>query len=140
MRRGLFCGLAGLILVTACGPQPAAKTPHVYVVVQHLHGSWLERRVDFSGGAIDGVTAMNRSGFEYKTQGNVTCQVDNEPATFAVCIPPDKPYWALYVESQGKWTNQPGGLSAVRLRDGDAIGWHYVWASEASPPPTPHQI
>lgn len=142
MRRALVCGAIGLLL-TACGSQ-AGSGHHAYVVVQHLTGSWFDRRVDFTGDQIDAVTAMNRSGIEYSTQqvssGKVVCQVDNEPSTYAVCFPPNKPYWALFVMSAGRWTNGSGGVSDVVLRDGEAIGWHYVpsGTSSPAPPPSPH--
>lgn len=141
MRRGLFCGAVALLLV-ACGGQ-ANGTHHAYVVVQHLSGSWFDRRVDFTAGEIGGVTLMDRSGIEYGSQsvssGKVVCQVDNEPATFTACFPQNKPYWALFIRSGGKWTSAPGGVSDVQLHDGEAIGWHYVpsGVTAPSPPPSP---
>jgi hypothetical protein len=150
MRRGLICGVLGMLLMAACGSpacgSQSAGTHHAYVVVQHLSGSWLERKVDFSGDAIDGVAAMDRSGLEYHaesvTSGKVVCQVDDEPASFTTCFPQNKPYWALFVMSGGKWSSALGGVSDVRLHDGEAMGWHYVQAGAASaaPPPMPKAI
>lgn len=142
MRRALFCGFMGLLLVTACGPQSQSTSAHhAYVVVQHLNGSWLDRRVDFTGSEIDGVSAMNRSGLEFEAQsvssGKVVCQVDNEPTTFTTCFPQNKPYWALFVASGGRWSSASSGVSDVRLHDGEAIGWHYVPAGDPSPSPPP---
>ena len=141
MRRALVCGVSGLLLLGSCSSQPAASSHHAYVVVQHLSGSSLERRVDFTAGEIDGVAAMDRSGLEYQAQsvstGKVVCQVDNEPAAFATCFPQNKPYWALFITNGGRWTSAPGGLSDVKLRDGEAIGWHYVPADDPAPAPPP---
>ena len=141
MRRGLFCGVAGFFLLTACGSPPSTTANHAYVVVQHLNGKWFDRRIDFSGSEIDGVAAMDRSGLEYQAQsvsaGKVVCQVDNEPTTFATCFPQNKPYWALFVATSGRWSNAPSGLSDVRLHNGEAIGWHYVQAGDPSPAPPP---
>lgn len=143
MRRDLVCGASGLLMLAACGgSQPAAATNHhVYVVVQHLSGSSLERRVDFTSDQIDGIAAMDRSGVQYQAQsvtsGKVVCQVDNEPKTFTTCFPQNQPYWALFVATAGKWSSAASGLSDVKLRDGQAIGWHYVPAGDASPAPPP---
>ena len=145
MRRTLCCSALGLLLTAACAPPPSA-THHAYVVVQHLSGSWLERTVDFTGTEIGGVAAMDRSGFQYQAQsvtsGKVVCQIDNEPSTFTTCFPQNKPYWALFLESGKKWSSATGGLSDVRLHDGDAIGWHYVPADASSPrpPPMPREL
>lgn len=140
MRRALCCGALGLLLMAACAPPPTAKH-HAYVVVQHLSGSWLERRVDFNESEIGGVAAMDRSGLQYEAQsvttGKVVCQIDNEPSTFATCFPQNKPYWALFIEAGKKWSSASGGLSDVRLHDGEAIGWHYVPAGDPSPSPPP---
>jgi hypothetical protein len=145
MRRGLLCGLLGLVILpAACAPAANTTTAHhVHVVVQHLDGTWLDRRVDFATAEIDGVTAMDRSGLEYAAQtvssGKVVCQVDNEPASFVTCFPQNKPYWALFVATGGKWSSASGGVSDVRLQDGQAMGWHYVPSGDSSPapPPTP---
>lgn len=139
MRRAVVWGAIGLLL-TACGSQ-CGSAHHAYVVVQHLTGSWFDRRVDFSGQEIDGITLMDRSGIEYSaanvSSGKAVCQVDNEPATFASCFPLNKPYWALFVMSGGTWKSATGGVSDVQLHDGDAIGWHYVPAGSTSPAPPP---
>jgi hypothetical protein len=141
MRRGLFCGVAGFLLVAACSSPPSTQVHHAYVVVQHLNGSWFERHIDFTSADIDGVAAMDRSGLEYQAQsvstGKVVCQVDNEPSSFTLCFPQNKPYWALFVAAGGKWSSAQGGLSEVKLHDGQAIGWHYVPAGDPSPAPPP---
>jgi hypothetical protein len=145
MRRVLICGAFGLLLA-GCGSQPVTSTHHAYVVVQHLSGSWFERRVDFSAAEINGLAVMDQSGLQYAartvTSGKVVCQVDMEPAAFSTCFPQNQPYWALFVESGGKWTSAASGVSDVKLHDGDAIGWHYVPADERAPqpPPLPKEI
>lgn len=139
MRRGLFCGAVALLLV-GCGGQSSASH-HAYVVVQHLSGSWFDKRVDFTTDEIAGVTLMDRSGIEYGAQsvssGKVVCQVDNEPATFTTCFPQNKPYWALFIRRGGKWSSAPSGVSDVQLHDGEAIGWHYVPSGVTTPMPPP---
>ena len=141
MRRALICGILGLLLAPACGGSQPSAAHHAYVVVQHLSGSTIERRVDFSGSEIDGVTAMDRSGLQYGAQsvtsGKVVCQVDNEPSSFTTCFPQNQPYWALFVATGGRWSNATGGLSDVRLRDGEAMGWHYVRPGDPAPAPPP---
>jgi len=140
MRTRLVCGAWGLLVLTACAPQPSTSG-HAFVVVQHLSGQTLKRSVTFAGGQIDGVALMDRSGIEYQARsvssGKVVCQVDNEPATFTECFPQNKPYWALFVASGGRWSSARGGVSDVRLHDGDALGWHYVQAGDPSPTPPP---
>jgi len=43
--------------------------------------------------------------------GKAVCQVDNEPAQVSQCFPPQQPYWALFVESSGRWANATGGFT-----------------------------
>lgn len=150
MRGCLVSGGLCLLLLVGCGSQatPATKTGcdastphHAYVVVQHLNGASIQRCVGFSGAYIDGQTIMDRSGIEYETRtvssGKVVCQVDLEPTQFSECFPQNRPHWALFVESGGHWSSAPGGYTDVQLHDGDSLGWHYVWASDASPAPPP---
>ena len=125
--------------VTVCA---AGSGPHhAYVVVEHLSGASSQQCVAFSGDVIDGQTLMDRSGVEYSARslssGKVVCQVDNEPKTFSQCFPQNKPYWALFVEVRGVWSNAAGGYADVLLHDGEAMGWHYVPASDPSPAPPP---
>ena len=139
MRRVLVCGAVGLLLM-ACGSQ-AGTGHHAYVVVQHLTGSWFDRRVDFTGDQIDAVTAMNRSGIEYSTQevssGKVVCQVDNEPVQFTKCFADNGPNWTLFVETNGAWTEAQTGYTQVTLHDKDALGWTYTANPSPAPPPLP---
>jgi hypothetical protein len=153
MRIHLFTlGLALVLLTIACGPPAAGSarttactgvtgTNRVYVVVEHLSGSTMQRCVTFAGDVIDGQTAMDQSGIEYQahsvSSGKVVCQVDFEPKQFSQCFPQNQPYWALFVESGGKWTTAPGGFTDLRLHDKDAIGWHYVGATDPAPAPPP---
>ena len=110
-------------------------------MVEHLSGASLQRCVGFDGSTIDGQTLMDQSGVQYAAHalstGKAVCQVDNEPTQFSQCFPPQQPYWALFVESHGRWTNATGGFTEARLRDGEALGWHYVAADDPSPAPPP---
>ncbi len=154
MRTNLvICGFVLAILLAACAPPSSTTTTsvttcsgasaphHAYVVVEHLSGAASQRCVAFSGDTIDGQMLMDRSGLQYAAKslssGKVVCQVDNEPASFTQCFPQNKPYWALFVEVRGVWSSAPGGYADVRLHDGEALGWHYVPASDpaAAPPP-----
>lgn len=153
MRIHLFTFGLTLVLLTAACAAPAATsarttactggsgTNRVYVVVEHLSGATMQRCVGFASGIIDGQTVMDQSGIEYKansvTSGKVVCQVDFEPKQFSQCFPQNQPYWALFVESAGRWTNASGGFTDLRLHDKDAIGWHYVGATDPAPAPPP---
>ncbi len=146
--------LALVAIVTACGGSQSAANPsptnscvnasaphHVYVVVQHLSGTTLQKCVGFSSSTIDGKTLMDQSGIEYQAQtfsfGSAVCQVDNEPQQFTQCFPQNQPYWALFIESSGAWTTAQNGYTQAVLNDKDALGWHYVQAADPSPAPPP---
>jgi hypothetical protein len=152
MRNHLLSGGMMLVLVAACGACAAhstgtssacvgANAHRAYVIVEHQSGATMQNCVGFSGDFIDGQTLMDRSGVQYEahsvTSGKVVCQVDFEPKQFSQCFPANQPYWALFIESGGKWTNAPGGFTEVRLHDTEAIGWHYVGATDPSPAPPP---
>lgn len=140
--------------VTACGGSPGAATAsptstcvnasaprHAYVVVEHLSGSTVQACVGFSTDAIDGQSLMDKSGIKYQFQkfsfGSAVCQIDNEPPQYSQCFPQNQPYWSLFVESGGKWAEAQSGYSGTVLKDKDALGWHYVQASDPSPAPPP---
>ncbi len=95
----------------------------------------------FNGPMIDGQALMDQSGVQYQAHalsaGKAVCQVDNEPTQFSQCFPPRQPYWALFVESSGRWASATGGFTEANLHDGDALGWHYVVAADLSPAPPP---
>jgi hypothetical protein len=154
VRNHFFAGIVLVLLVAACSSPRATSSAaqvtscadgsaphHAYVVVQHLSGASLQRCVGFDGPMIDGQTLMDQSGVQYGAHslstGKAVCQVDNEPAQFSQCFPPHQPYWALFVESLGRWTNATGGFTEAKLHDGDALGWHYVAATDPSPRPPP---
>jgi hypothetical protein len=144
-------GLMLLLPAASCAPTATSAgatactgssgNNRVYIVVEHLSGATMQRCVGFAGSVIDGQTVMDESGIEYQahsnTSGKVVCQVDLEPKQFSQCFPPNQPYWALFVESGGRWTSAPGGFSDLHLHDHDAIGWHYVRATEPVPAPPP---
>jgi hypothetical protein len=126
-------------------PTPAcvnASAPHhAYVVVEHMSGKSLQRCVGFTGDTLGGQALMDQSGISYQTQtfsfGKAACAVDNEPATFTQCLPANAPYWALFVETGGTWASAQTGYTDITLHDKDALGWHYVQASDATPAPPP---
>lgn len=90
---------------------------------------------------IDGQTLMDQSGVQYQAHplstGKAVCQVDNEPQEFSQCFPPKQPYWALFVETGGKWASAGGGFTDLKLHDAEALGWHYVAATDPAPAPPP---
>ena len=149
-----FLLIACSALIAACGAPAAtsnhqgssacsdAGAPHrAYVVVQHQSGATMQSCVGFGGVFIDGQTLMDRSGIQYEahavSSGKVVCQVDFEPRQVSQCFPANQPYWALFIESGGKWTSAPGGFTQVQLHDKEAIGWHYVGALDPAPSPPP---
>ncbi len=157
MRKHLGWASAQLVLLlAACSGAPAsapAASPttatcvnagaahHVYVVVQHLSGTSLQRCVGFGGDQLDGDGLMRQSGIEYQTQtfsglGKAVCQVDNEPAQYSECFPKDKPFWASFVSTGGgPWKEAQTGYASTSLKDGDALGWQYRLQTGPPPPP-----
>ena len=95
----------------------------------------------FAGDTIDGQTLMDQSTIAYQTQtfsfGKGVCAIDNEPAQYTECFPKNKPYWSLFIETGGVWAAAQTGYTAVNLHDKDALGWHYVDASDQNPSPPP---
>ena len=146
--------LAIIGAITACGGSPSAATAspastcinasaprHAYVVVEHLSGATVQACVGFSTVAIDGQTLMDKSGIKYQFQkfsfGSAVCQIDNEPTQYSQCFPQNQPYWALFIESGGQWSSAPNGYTQEVLHDKEALGWHYVQATDPSPAPPP---
>jgi hypothetical protein len=119
----------------------AGAPHHAYVVVEHLSGSSVQKCVGFAGDTIDGQALMDQSGIEYQAQtysfGKGVCQVDNEPAQYSACFPPNQPSWALFVETAGAWALASGAYNKANLHDKEALGWHYVQPTEANPGPPP---
>jgi hypothetical protein len=148
---GLFAiAIAGF--TSACGGSSQAANPnsacvnasaphHAYIVVQHISGAVVQICVGFTTATIDGKTLMDQSGIEYQAQtfsfGSAVCQVDNEPQSFTQCFPQNMPYWALFIEASGTWTTAQNGYTQAVLNDKDALGWHYVQATDPSPAPPP---
>lgn len=155
MQKHLIWASATLALVfAACGgSSPTSQsTPasscanagaahHAYVVVEHLSGASVQKCVGFAGDTIDGQSLMDQSGVEYQAQtfsfGKAACQVDNEPAQYSTCFPQNKPYWALFVETGGAWATAMNGYTDAKVHDKEALGWHYVQATDPSPAPPP---
>ena len=155
MRKHLLWASATLALVIAAcgGSTPTSQTTptsscanagaahHAYVVVQHLSGATVQRCVGFAGDIINGQALMDQSGVEYQAQtfsfGKAVCQVDNEPTSYPKCFPDKQPYWSLFVETGGAWASAANGYTTVNLHDKEALGWHYVQATDPSPAPPP---
>jgi hypothetical protein len=164
LRKPASEGLAGLVLfilvawvgLVACGGgnanQPsaaaspacinAAAAHHVHVVVAHAAGATLDRCVGFATDKVAAADLMAASGISFKTQhfsfGDAACAIDGEPQSFDTCLPQGAPYWALWTATAGGvWQMAQTGFTDVKLGDGDALGWRYTPASEASPSPPP---
>jgi hypothetical protein len=141
--------------IAACGGSPSATTNpspastcvnataphHAYVVVQHLSGTTVQKCVGFTADTIDGQTLMDQSKIQFETQtfsfGKAACQIDNEPAQFSKCTPPNQPYWSLWIQTANKWDSSQTGYTEIKLHDKEAIGWHYVQPTDPSPAPPP---
>jgi hypothetical protein len=119
----------------------AGAPHHAYLVVKHLSGTSLQRCVGFSADTIDGKALMDQSGIPFQVQtfsfGLGMCAIDNEPAQFTECFPKGQPTWWLWFGTSGTWTLAQVGFDQIKLHDTDALGWHFVPASEASPSPPP---
>jgi hypothetical protein len=156
LRLRVGASLALVLFLVACGGQAAGSGAgsasgsgcpsaphHAYVVVEHLSGGVIRRCVGFSGATIDGDQLMRRSGIEYQTQtfsglGKAVCQIDREPAHFSTCFPKGQPYWALFESRHGgPWVTPATGYAALKLDDGDALGWRYEAATGSPAPPPP---
>lgn len=146
--------LAFALAATACGSSPSAASSspssscvnvgaphHAYVVVQHLSGATFQTCVGFSGDTIDGATVMYQSKIEVQTQtysfGLGVCQLDNEPKSYAQCLPSKGPYWSEWVEVAGAWSMGQTDYPRVTLHDKEALGWRYEDQSNPSPAPPP---
>jgi hypothetical protein len=153
-KAGAILALLVSLAVSACGSTATAGSGassascsssggphHAYVVVEHLSGASLQRCVGFSGDSIDATGLMDASGIEYQAQsfsfGKAICQIDHEPTSYDKCLPQDKPYWSLFLETAGAWAVAQTGYSQVALRDGEALGWRYVQPTDPSPAPPP---
>ncbi len=154
MRIHLVAGMTLAVVAAACSSPRASSSAgqfsscansgaahHAYVVVQHLNGASFQRCVGFDGSDIDGQSLMDQSGIQYGahqlSSGKAVCQVDNEPQQYSQCFPQNQPYWALFVEANGKWASAPDGFTETKLHNADALGWRYVSASDSSPAPPP---
>jgi hypothetical protein len=119
----------------------AGAPHHAYVVVEHSSGASIQKCVGFAGDTIDGQALMDQSGIQYQAQtfsfGKAVCQVDNEPARYSTCFPPNQPTWWAFIEAGAAWTCAQTGYSAVTLHDKEAIGWHYVQTTDPCPAPPP---
>ncbi len=155
MRKHLMWASATLALfISACGGSAstgqtsptsscanAGAPHHAYVVVEHSSGASLQKCVGFAADTIDGQTLMDQSGIQFQAQtfsfGKAVCQVDNEPAHYSTCFPPNQPTWWAFIEAGTAWTCAQTGYSAVTLHDKEAIGWYYVQTTDPCPAPPP---
>jgi hypothetical protein len=165
MRPRLLIASLGVLAVVACGgsggtasasPTPAggasvntcaaahASSRHLaYLVVQHLSGQTTERCTGFDGDSIGADAVMKGTGIQYQTGGDGTvCQIDHEPQQFTDCSAgaTDQAHWSLWVDPGSGWTQPTTPYGQIALRDHQALGWHYVLASPASPPPLPQPL
>jgi hypothetical protein len=155
IRTSATLALAFTGAIAACGgptavvanPSPAsscinASAPHhAYVVVEHLSGTSFQACVGFFGDTIDGKTLMDQSAIKYQAEkfsfGSAVCQLDNEPAQYTQCLPPNQPYWALFIEIGGQWATAQTAFTQAVIHDKEALGWHYVQQTDPSPAPPP---
>lgn len=148
--------LAAAVLVlplAGCGT-PAATTsgncsssPHqVQVVVELGSGKVVQHCAGFSDATIAGEAALRRSGIEFQTQhfsfGDGVCQVDHQPESYSNCFGSGQPYWALFTWSgPGPWKSASTGISEIKLRPGEALGWRYDPSTgKAKTPPKPKKL
>lgn len=117
--------------------------PHVTVVVEVSPTQVLDRCVPVRSGTLSAQTVMRRSGIEMAVQhysfGDAVCQVDRVPAAYSQCLASGQPYWALFVASaHGRFAPAATGVSEIRVKAGEVLGWHYVPArGPATAPPLP---
>jgi hypothetical protein len=122
----------------------AATAHHVGVVVEHGNGRVVRQCVSFSTPTITAVSALKASGIENATQsygpglGEAVCQIDDEPASYTMCLPSSGSYWVFFIaRAGGAWTNSAQGVSSATLGDGDDVGFRFDPLAGADPPPAP---
>ncbi len=114
---------------------------HARVVVETSVSSILQRCVGFSTPSISATTLLSDANVTLGTQkysfGLAVCQVDGVPAHYTQCLPPGKPYWAMFVShSGGAWVSAPSGISDTTLSAGDSLGLVYdPPTNNPAPPP-----
>jgi hypothetical protein len=134
-------GLAGPVCVNA------AAQNHAAIVVEHADGTPLRTLcIGFDAAQVTGKQLLDASGIQYglssdPNYGNAVCQVDNEPKSY----PPNcfslPNYWSIWQAGYGQaWKYATKGVDGVTLRDGDAIGFHYVPQPSPAPPASPAGI
>jgi hypothetical protein len=149
-----LAGMAMALLVSACGGggEGSGASPgvtcsgqghSVEVVVELGDHRVVDRCVGFKGTEITGQTALHRSGIEFATEhfsfGDAVCQIDHDPKSYTDCVGTGQPYWALFLwTGSGKWKSASTGISEVKLKPGQALGWRYDSSQgTALPPPRP---
>ncbi|MGA9920300.1 MAG: hypothetical protein WBR23_03470 [Candidatus Dormiibacterota bacterium] len=143
---GLFisaCGGGGGSSGSSPGATCTGSGKSVEVVVELGDHHVVDRCVNFKNADIQGETALRRSKIEFATQhfsfGDAVCQIDHDPTSYIDCFGTGQPYWALFLwTGKGKWKSASTGISDVKLKSGQAIGWRYDSSSgTALPPPRP---
>ena len=120
----------------------ASAPHHAYVVVEHLSGQSVQKCVGFTGDTIAGQSLMDQSGINFQTQtfsfGKARAPSTTSRLSSAQCLPQERALLvAVRREAGGAWTTAQTGYTDVTLHDKDALGWHYVQATDASPAPPP---
>ncbi|HUY96546.1 MAG TPA: hypothetical protein VMW47_02825 [Verrucomicrobiae bacterium] len=122
----------------ACSAQIGA---HVTVVVEVSAHTILDRCVAVGPGAVSAETVMHRSGVTIALQhfsfGDAVCALDHVPPAYTQCFTSGAPYWALFVApAHGLFRAASTGISGIRLRAGETLGWRYLPAKgPVTPPP-----
>lgn len=135
-------GAGAVHLATATAPCAAATyTSHVTLVVEHGGGRVIGLCIGFDGSSIGGEEVLQASGLEYATGGygslgEAVCQINDEPTSYASCLPASGPYWAVFVaRAGGAWEDAPSGISTLTFASGDAEGFRYDPQDGPDPPP-----
>lgn len=129
--------------VNTCAMAHANNKHLTYLVVQHLSGQTIERCAGFDGDSIGADAVMKGTGIQYMTGTDGTvCQIDHEPQQFTQCTAAstDQAHWSLWVDTGSGWTQPTTAYAQLELRDRQALGWRYVLANPASPPPLPQPL
>lgn len=114
---------------------------HARVVVETSPSSIVQRCIGFATPSISATTLLSDANVTLGTQkysfGVAICQVDGIPAHYAQCLPPGKPYWAMFISHNGgAWTSAPSGISDTTLNSGDSLGLVYdPPTNNPAPPP-----
>lgn len=138
-------------LIAGCGRTAATPGPsgaecggkgQADVVVELTSGKVVKSCVPIGTARVSALDLMHRSGIEYALQqfsfGDAVCQIDHQPAAYSNCLASGQPYWALYIWSgKGPWKLAQTGVSDIKVKSGQALGWHFGNGSPSAPPKPP---